>query len=211
MTPAPTVRPAPRPLYDESIWDHIEHASARRLLQAALEAFAARGYHAATTREISSLAGLSPTAMYVYYPSKVDMLVTISVLGHTAVLEAVDEATAEADGPAEYVHSFVHAFAAWHARNHTVARVIQYELGSVPADRFAEVRALRRKIDRRLRDALKAGVEDGSFTIADFDVTTLTILSLGIDVARWYNRRPSPDALGKAQADLILRMLAPTE
>jgi AcrR family transcriptional regulator len=196
------------PLYDTSIWDEVEPASSRRLIQAALEAFAARGYHAATTREISEQAELSPTAMYVYYRSKVDLLVKISVLGHTAVLDAVDSVTADSEDPTEYVRRFVHAFVAWHARNHSLARVIQYELDSIPESRFGEVRSLRRKTDRRLRTALRDGVDQGAFTVPNVEVTTLTILSLGIDVARWYKLRPSPDALASAQADLVLRMIA---
>lgn len=199
------------PQYDETIWDGVEHASARRLLRAALESFAERGYHATTTREISRRANLSPTAMYVYYRSKVDLLVTISEIGHTAVLEAVDEATAEATDPADHVRRFVHAFAAWHARNHTIARVIQYELHSIPADRFDEIRDLRRKADRRLRGALRDGMEESAFSIDSLDLTTLAILSLGIDVARWYDRRPPPETLGAAQADLVMRMIGANE
>ena len=44
-------------------WDEVKTDAARRLLLAAVEAFAERGYHAATTGDIASRAELSPGAL----------------------------------------------------------------------------------------------------------------------------------------------------
>ena len=44
-----------------------------RILDAATQAFAAKGFHGTTTRDISNLAGLSPAGVYVHYPSKEDL------------------------------------------------------------------------------------------------------------------------------------------
>ncbi len=41
-----------------------------RLREAAIEAFARKGFHGTTTRDISTAAGMSPAALYVHYPSK---------------------------------------------------------------------------------------------------------------------------------------------
>ena len=52
-------------------------------------------------------------------------------------------------------------------------------------------------------------MQSGTFTISDLDATALAILSLGIDVARWYRDGidPEPDALGEQYAGLVLMML----
>ena len=82
------------------------------LLLSALDAFLARGYHAATTREIGERAGMSPAAVYVHWKAKHDLLFEISRIGHQAVLEVVEQALAQAsDDPVERVHAFVSAFA----------------------------------------------------------------------------------------------------
>lgn len=208
-TPHPTHvdTPAPSAPYDEALWAEVQPQTARRLLRAALESFAECGYHATTTRQIAVRAEMSPTAMYVHYASKADLLVTISRIGHVAVLDSVEAALEGATDPGERVRRFVAAFASWHARNHTLARVIQYELQAIPADRFDEIRALRQRADRRLREELQAGIDASLFAVDDLDVTTLAILSMGIDVARWYRDRPRPEAIGAAYADLAMRML----
>jgi hypothetical protein len=51
-------------------------------------------------------------------------------------------------------------------------------------------------------------VHDGSFSVGDLPGTTLAVLSLSIDVARWYTpHRTKPEDLGALYADLALRMV----
>ena len=55
---------------------------------------------------------------------------------------------------------------------------------------------------------LADGVADGSFAVDDLPGTTLAVLSLSIDVARWYTpARGDPGSLGELYADLALRMV----
>jgi hypothetical protein len=60
-----------------------------------------------------------------------------------------------------------------------------------------------------MRATLTYGVHRGAFTIADVRGTALALLSLAIDVARWYEpsgRRP-PEEIGELYADLAERMV----
>src|SRR4051794_9592404 len=82
--------------HDAEIWAHIEPESSRLLLLSALDACLARGYHAATTREIAERAGMSPAAVYVHWKAKHDLLFEISRIGHQAVLEVVERALEQA-------------------------------------------------------------------------------------------------------------------
>jgi AcrR family transcriptional regulator len=193
-----TVRP--------DLWAHIEPESSRRLLLAALDAFLARGYHAATTREIGERAGMSPAAVYVHWKAKHDLLFEISRIGHRAVLEVVEGALAEAsDDPAQRVHAFVSAFARWHAENHALARVIQYEFKKLPAAQLREIVVIRERFEELMREELAA------FDLADLEGTMLAVLSLCIDLARWYEPGPghnSAEAVGELYAGLVLRMVS---
>ena len=70
-----------------------------RLARAAVEAFATRGFHGTTTRDISTAAGMSPAALYVHHRSKEDLLFELSRVGHLRVLEMVRESIARSDDP----------------------------------------------------------------------------------------------------------------
>ena len=65
-----------------------------RLLEAAVEAFAEKGFTATTTRDIASRAGMSPAAVYVHHDTKENLLFTVSVEGLPgARLWLVDQAS----------------------------------------------------------------------------------------------------------------------
>jgi len=189
-------------------WEHVEPAAARRLLTGAIDAFAERGFQATTTRDIASRAGMSPAALYVHYPSKERLLFEISLYGHRAALEILTAADA-GDSPSDRLRGMVSAFTAWHAEHHTIARVVQYELAALSPEHLIEVAAIRRAISTLIEKVLADGVSDGTFTVDDLPGTTLAVLSLSIDVARWYDpaRRASPATLGALYADLALRMV----
>jgi AcrR family transcriptional regulator len=196
---------------DGELWAHIEPESSRLLLLSALDAFLARGYHAATTREIAERAGMSPAAVYVHWNAKSDLLFEISRIGHQAVLGVVEDALEQASGdPVERVHAFVSAFAAWHAENHALARVIQYELKKLPPSQFRRIVRIRDRFEELVRDELAAGVAAGAFDVADLAGTTLAVLSLCIDLARWYepgDDHNSAAVVGELYAGLVIRML----
>ena len=197
--------------HDAELWAHIEPDSSRLLLLSALDAFLARGFHAATTREIAERAGMSPAAVYVHWKAKHDLLFEISRIGHQAVLDVVEQALEQAsEDPVERVHAFVSAFARWHAENHALARVIQYEFKKLPRSQFRRIVAHPRSL--RGADARRAGrgAAAGVFEVEDLEGTTLAVLSLCIDLARWYepaDDHNSAEAVGELYAGLVIRML----
>ena len=194
---------------DGAPWAEVTPEAARRLLVAAVDAFAERGYHATTTRDIASRAGMSPAALYIHYRTKEELLHRISRIGHDRAL-ALLEAAADGDGTAaERLAEAVRSFVRWHAERHTTARVVQYELDALGEGHRTEIVELRRGIDAVMRRIINEGVRSGEFDVPDVPGTTLAVLSLCIDVARWFNVRGSrtPDEIGDLYAGLVLRMV----
>lgn len=197
----------------EDAWGEVTPDAARRLLLAAVEAFAERGFHATTTRDIASRAGMSPAALYIHYRTKEELLYQISRVGHERSVRILTEANDSATNPADRLAAAVHAFVRWHAERHTTARVVQYELSALAEEHYTEIVALRRRSEEILRGILEDGVAVGEFTVADIRGTALAVLSLCIDVARWFRSGGSrtPEEIGTLYADLVLRMVgAPT-
>ncbi|MFP3990257.1 TetR/AcrR family transcriptional regulator [Streptomyces sp. E11-3] len=190
-------------------WDEVTPDAARRLLVAAVEAFAERGYHATTTRDIAGRAGMSPAALYIHYKTKEELLHRISAIGHGKALRILESAADGTGTAAERLVEAVRTFVIWHAGHHMTARVVQYELDALATEHRAEILQLRRRCDAAVRRILVDGVEAGEFDVPDVSGTTLAVLSLCIDVARWFNvaGRRTPDEVGALYADLVLRMV----
>ncbi|KNE80395.1 MULTISPECIES: TetR/AcrR family transcriptional regulator [Streptomyces] len=190
-------------------WADVTPDAARRLVTAAVEAFAERGYHATTTRDIASRAGMSPAALYIHYKTKEELLYQISGVGHRLALDMLERAADGGGSPAERLADAVRSFARWQAERHTTARVVQYELGALGEEHHAELLDVRRRTDGAVRRIIQDGVTAGDFDVPDVSGTTLAVLSLCVDVARWFkpDGRRTPEEVGELYADLVLRMV----
>ena len=181
----------------------------RRLLEAAADAFADRGFHATTTRDIASRAGLSPAGVYVHFSSTEELLYQLSREGHEVARDMLLAAAASADSPTEALRAIMGTFARWHAEHFRVARIVQYEFGNLTASHRDAVLALRKEIDGVVRRVVADGVASGEFEVADVRDTTLALMSMAVDVARWYDPeiKRTPEAIGAAYAELGLRLV----
>ena len=184
-------------------------ASAQRLMDAAVDAFADNGFHATSTRDIAARAHMSPAGVYVHFASKQDLLFQLCLRGHVLALEIVTTAREGARTPSDQLVAIVSAFARWHAEQSRAARIVYYEFPHLTPEHRDEILALRKQIDAVVRDVLRAGVARGDFNVPDVAVTTLAVQSLATDVARWYEPgiRRTPEAIGTAYGDLALRLV----
>lgn len=184
-------------------------AARQRLLAAALEAFAAKGFNATTTRDIANGAKMSSAAVYVHFRSKEELLFELSEAGHRRILDVIDDVDDASAPPAERLRAVISAFTGHHAREHVGGRVVNYELAALGPEHLDTVMELRREITRRVRAIVDAGIAAGDFDVADAQATTNAMLSMGIDVARWYRPEKglSPEEMGRFYADLATRMV----
>lgn len=187
------------------------HTDAReRLLAAARQAFAEKGYSGTTTRDIASRAGMSPAAVYVHHRSKEELLFEISLSGHKAAVAVISKAAHSSQVPLEQIRNMVREFSRWHAIYSRTGRIVQYEFGSLSPEHRAEIAGLRREIEVYMRDALTAGVADNSLDVRDINGTALALLSLSIDLVRWFvpEGKIEPEEIANLHAELAVRMVA---
>jgi AcrR family transcriptional regulator len=199
-------------LDDESstLWSADLGEVVRGLLTSAVRCFASNGYHATTTRDISAGVGLSPAALYVHFPSKELVLFEIIRAAHEHALAYVQEPgrPVAVDAAAD-LRVMMTRYTAWHARHHVAARVAQYELAGLAADHYDEIMQLRRRTNEVFRAAIARGVEDGTFSAVDVNRVVRGMLSLSIDLIRWYRTDgpDSPEQIGEFYAELALKMV----
>ncbi len=187
-------------------------STVERLMQAAAHAFAEKGFHATTTRDIASGAGLSPAGVYVHFGSKEELLFNLSRSGHESALRLLRQAITAGATPSDQLESLMARFSEWHVEQYQVARVVQYEHHHLTPEHHADVLALRKEMDAVVRDVLDRGVADGTFSVDDSADTALALLSIAVDVARWYSPtiKRTPVQIGATNAALALRLVGVT-
>lgn len=202
MTSAPHGEGAAGP----GFWDGS--ASRVALLDSAVLCFARTGFHATTKRDITAAVGLSPGALYVHFPSKEAVLFEIARTGHRRALDALRAQPDDGDSRA-HLRRLVVALVTWHARHHTLARVCQYELAALEPEHLATVLELRQEFTDVMRAAVERGARAGVFDVPDVNRAVRAVMSLGIDLVRWYrlDGADPPATMGEVYADLALRMV----
>jgi AcrR family transcriptional regulator len=147
--------------------------------------------------------------LYVHHRSKEDLLHQISRSGHDRTLALVREAVATSTDPREQLLAVVHAFVVHHAEGHTGARIVNYELAALKPDHLEEIAAIRRQIEQEMREVVERGVAAGVFGTEHPQMTSLALLSLGIDVARWYRDEGAwtPHQIADHYCTLALRIV----
>ncbi|SDO64654.1 DNA-binding transcriptional regulator, AcrR family [Nakamurella panacisegetis] len=183
----------------------------QRLLDAAVEAFAEQGYHGTTTRDIASRAQRSPAAVYIHHESKEDLLFAVSLRGHQEALAVLESAFGSTDDPTERLQRMVYEFSLWHLRNAQVGRVVQYELRALRGDHREAVINLRHRFEELMVQALRSGERSGAFAQLDVGAAGRALLSLGIDLVRWFEAAPGRDAeaVARANVDFAMRIVRP--
>lgn len=178
-------------------------------MTAAAHAFAEKGFHATTTRDIASGAGLSPAGVYVHFGSKEELLFNLSRKGHQEMLDQLRAAAAEHDTPRDQLWHVMDRFSAWHAETYQLARVVQYEHQHLTPEHRAVVLALRKDIAGVLHDIIERGTREGVFAIDNVDDAALALSSIAVDVARWYSPtiKRTPNEIGTANAALAMRLV----
>ena len=202
-------------MQDESsdLWNEGLGDVERRLLTSAVRCFAANGYHATTTRDIAAGVDLSPAALYVHFPSKELVLFEIIRAGHERALARVQDPSADAGaGAVDKLRTIVSRYTSWHARHHVAARVCQFELAGLTAEHYDEILQVRHQTNRVFRDIVARGVDEGVFAPVDVKRVVRCMLSLSIDLVRWYrlDGPDSPGQLGEFYSDLVLKMVMNT-
>lgn len=180
-----------------------------RLLEAARTAFADKGFHGTTTRDIAAAAGMSPAAVYVHHRTKESLLHELSLEGHRVAVDAVLAATQGIDDPGVALRGWVSAFVTGQALGHTTARIVNYELEALTPEHRRDVEKLRSQIQDCLIEILERGCQAKVFVVEDTHVAANAIAGMGVDVSRWFREDAgtSPAQLAREFADLAVRMV----
>jgi AcrR family transcriptional regulator len=181
----------------------------RALVLAGVVCFAERGYHATTTRDVALRAGLSPAGMYVHFPSKAELLARVVSTANALTLDALTACLDGVTAPPDRLRAVVGTLASSLAENHALGRVSNYEYRHLPDELRAPIDEQRVAIRRVVYDVIKAGVDEGVFDVPDANVAARALISLCVDVSRWYSEEEAgdPQHLGEAYADLALRLV----
>ena len=147
-------------------------------------------------------------ALYFYFRSKEEVLYQIATSALDFTIDLVATEAKSPGSPTERLTNLVRVLTIWHTYNSQVAHVVLYQTGALTTAHLADVAAKQREVSQIFRQVITDGVKSGDFDVPDTGAATIAVLSLCLDVARWYRPgyRLTPQQLGDFNAVAALRI-----
>lgn len=176
-----------------------------RILNAATELFAAKGYHGTSVAEIGDRADIKRGALYYHINSKEELLFEV-IRPHIEASLGVEEPILEAD--LDVVGKF-RALARAHLRvivdHRQEIAIVLRDSDSLTPERRAELRAMQAQVQAGWQSVVDEGAASGVFRSAD-PALVQGILSMLNMVFSWHRESKdlSPEDLADLYSDLLL-------
>jgi len=179
MAGRPT-RPALRVRYDRR---------RQEMVFAAAKVFAARGYDQTTMQDLARSMGLATGAVYHYFGSKEQLLISICDQLMEPLLARAREIVVDDASPGEHLRALVHLWVANVIEHRDHMLVFQQERHTIESGaQWRGVRESRKAFDRLMEHALlKAGAHGPAG--ADPHLAHLALLGMVNHTAQWYRPR----------------------
>ncbi len=175
------------PTDDYRNWRTYSQQRLSRILRAALDAFAEKGYHGTTTRQLAERSGLSVPGIYHHYRSKQDILFDLMMVIIDESVERSRYALKDAgDSPHAQFDVLVESLLRFHMQRQKGAVLAATELRSLTPEHRARYVARRDEQQRMLDVIVSDGVDAGDFQTEHPGDASRAITSLCLGVAVWY-------------------------
>jgi AcrR family transcriptional regulator len=174
-----------------------------RILVAAADLFAARGFHGTSTRDIARAVGVRQPSLYSHFATKQLILAALLDADLVPALRRIDRMLA-ADGPcAPRLHAWLHV---------DVNAILSlpfdvrglYDDAALATPELAEQAARRSRLHERTRALVAAGVAAGELD-ADPGFVGHAITGLMLEAVRERSAGGAPQSRGADVADFVLR------
>ena len=155
------------------------------VLKTAAQLFLEKSYGRTSLNDVAERLNITKPALYHYFRSKEEILVECYRLGTTLIGETLNEIASHCGTGLEKVEAFIHSYANVMTLNFGRC-VMRLDEGDLSSEALAEVRAYKRKIDRRLRLFIQEGIEDGSVAACDPKIAAFAIAGALNWICQWY-------------------------
>jgi TetR/AcrR family transcriptional regulator, cholesterol catabolism regulator len=168
-----------------------EAVGRERVMQVALEQFVANGYSGTSLKTLANELGISPPALYWYFPSKEELYVTVIEQAMSDFSRSVYESLTD-DDPVFRLSQLVRAHVTWQLEHTEIARAFDLMMtlrqpkSDIPESRLAPIFKMENDYLEEVRSILRNGVDEGLFAVDDIKTTAFAIINLCEYVTSWY-------------------------
>lgn len=159
----------------------------RRILSAAVEAFAEKGFNGTNIRDIGARGRMSSGSLYNHFDSKADILATIMLRGITNLVSLSEQAVARAGADAQsQLDALVEVHVGLHAAYPRESAIGNAELHNLDTAARSAVVDYRDRQEGLFLTVIRAGIDQQVFATDDPREAARFIIVACTGIARWF-------------------------
>ncbi|MCL4744505.1 MAG: TetR/AcrR family transcriptional regulator [Burkholderiaceae bacterium] len=175
------------------------------ILRAAAALFRDRGYERTRLNDIAQALNVTKPTLYYYVKNKEDILVEIQQTGFDEIMDELAKLDRGTQSGAEILRGLIVRYANWITSEFGIC-VARHFLITLAPENLARLRKARRTVERKIRDTIARGVEDGSIRPCEPWIVATAVVGALNWMAFWYKPaagRRGAGELGNAYFDLL--------
>jgi AcrR family transcriptional regulator len=155
------------------------------ILKTAARMFLEKSYGRTSLDDVARRLNITKPALYHYFHNKEDILLGCYRWGTRLIEESLTEIAGHGGTGLEKVEAFIFSYANVMTLNFGRC-VMRLDEGDLSSKAREEVRAYKRKIDRRLRSFIQEGIDDGSIAPCEPKIAAFAIAGALNWICMWY-------------------------
>ncbi|HUI41969.1 MAG TPA: TetR/AcrR family transcriptional regulator [Terriglobia bacterium] len=182
------------------------------VLKTAAQLFLEKSYARTSLDDVAERLHITKPALYHYFRNKEEILLGCYRWGTALIEKSLNQIAGHCGTGLDKVEAFIYAYANVMTVNFGRC-VMRLDEGDLSNEARAEVRAAKRKIDRRLRSFIREGVEDGTIAPCDPKIAAFSIAGAVNWICMWYEPEGplSADEIASQYARTLTQGLARPE
>jgi AcrR family transcriptional regulator len=155
------------------------------VLKTAAELFLEKSYARTSLNDVAERLNITKPALYHYFRNKEEILLGCYRWGTALIEGSLKQIAGHCQTGLDRVEAFIYSYATVMTLNFGRC-VMRLDEGDLSPEARAEVRAAKRKIDRRLRFFIQEGIDDGSIAPCDPKIAAFSIAGALNWICMWY-------------------------
>jgi AcrR family transcriptional regulator len=180
-----------------------------RIIETASRLFFELGYEATTVGLLSKELGVTKPFIYSYFDNKQDILEAVYHQSAERILMNVELVESQQGSPDKALAEFIRMFVNENILHQVTAGVFLQEEKHLSPEALKTVQKIERSVNKRLKELIQHGIDQGVFMIEDAGIAALAIIGMVRWVHRWYRRdgRLKPEMVAQQLSELGLNMV----
>lgn len=178
-----------------------------RVLRAALQVFAEKGYHEATMDEVAQAAQVSKGALYLHFASKQALFAALLDSATVTLVEAMEQAMAGHTSHRARMRAAIQAAFELLQEHRTLARLVFLRMGSVNPLIERKIMEAHQRITALIEEQLRAACQSESLSSVDIPLLALMWTGAIYEVLVWWLYQEHPPALESLVEPLYTALL----